>query len=281
MVVTARRLLLLLLLTLALPLQAAPEFPALTGRVVDQAGLLSQQARSELTAMLAEHEKATSNQLVVVTLKSLQGYDIAEYGYQLGRHWGIGQKGKNNGVLLIVAPTERKVRIEVGYGLEGTLTDAISHDIIQKVILPRFRQGDYPAGIRQGTEAILTALGGSYVIQPPPAQANGKSGKDDEIATMLIIGFVIANIFGGTLLGRVIVGAVIGTIVGAFAYAFFSSLFKGVAVGIGVFLLNLFFGGATRGGRGYRGGGSGGSFGGGGFSGGGGSFGGGGASGGW
>jgi uncharacterized protein len=281
MAVTAHRLLLLLLLALALPLQAAPEFPALTGRVVDQAGLLSQQARSELSAMLAEHEKATSNQLVVVTLKSLQGNDIADYGYQLGRHWGIGQEGKNNGVLLIVAPQERKVRIEVGYGLEGTLTDAISHDIIQSVILPQFRQGDYPQGIRNGTAAILNALGGSYEITQSTKTAKGASSEDDEIATMLIVGFFLVNIIGGTLIGRVIVGAIVGTVAGAFAYAFFSSLYVGAAVGVGIFILSLLSSSTTGGRRGYRSHRSGGSFGGGGFSGGGGSFGGGGASGGW
>jgi uncharacterized protein len=98
---------------------AAPSFPALTGRVVDEAAVLDQAAEARLTAKLADLEAKTTTQLVVVTLRSLQDYDIADYGYQLGRHWGIGQKGKNNGAMLMVAPTERKVRIEVGYGLEG------------------------------------------------------------------------------------------------------------------------------------------------------------------
>ena len=100
--------------------------------------------------MLAAHERATGQQVVVVTLDSLQGYSIEDYGYQLGRHWGIGQKGKNNGALLIVAPKEHKVRIEVGYGLEGTLTDATSRTIIQNYILPSFKRGDYNAGVVGG-----------------------------------------------------------------------------------------------------------------------------------
>ena len=114
-------------------------FPALTGRVVDEAGVLDAETRTALTASLAALELKTTDQLVVVTLKSLQGTSIEDYGYQLGRHWQIGQKDKNNGVLLIVAPNERKVRIEVGYGLEGTLTDAVTKLIIEKLNYPAFQ----------------------------------------------------------------------------------------------------------------------------------------------
>ena len=137
-----------------------PTFPALTGRVVDQASLLDAAARSRLEAKLKELEAKTTTQLVVVTLASLGGYDIADYGYQLGRHWGIGQKGTNNGALLIVAPNERKVRIEVGYGLEGTLTDAVSRLIIDQAILPRFRAKDFQGGIERGVDDIVQVLSG-------------------------------------------------------------------------------------------------------------------------
>jgi uncharacterized protein len=113
---------------------AALQFPMLTGRVVDETGILSPSFEAEITTQLAAHEQATTNQLVVVTLKSLQGYGIADYANQLFRQWGIGQKDKNNGVLLVVAPDERKMRIVVGYGLEGVLTDAISRDIIERHI---------------------------------------------------------------------------------------------------------------------------------------------------
>src|SRR5579859_4433248 len=122
-------------------------FPALTGRVVDEAGVLDATDRAALTETLADLETKTTDQLVVVTLKSLQGTSIEDYGYQLGRRWLIGQKDENNGVLLIVAPNERKVRVEVGYGLEGTLTDAISKLIIENSILPRFKVADYAGGI--------------------------------------------------------------------------------------------------------------------------------------
>jgi uncharacterized protein len=104
---------------------------------------------------------------VVVTLPSLQGYTIEDFGYQLGRHWGIGQKGTNTGALLIVAPNEHKVRIEVGYGLEGELTDAISATIIQNYILPSFKRGDYSAGVLAGTTSMLHVLGGN----PPEISA--------------------------------------------------------------------------------------------------------------
>ncbi|MBY0560079.1 YgcG family protein [Hyphomicrobium sp.] len=135
-------------------------FPALTGRVVDEAAVLDAAERAALTEALADLEKKTTDQLVVVTLKSLQGTSIEDYGYQLGRRWQIGQKDKNNGALLIVAPTERKVRIEVGYGLEGTLTDAIGKYIIETSILPRFKAGDFPGGIKRGVEDLIQVLSG-------------------------------------------------------------------------------------------------------------------------
>lgn len=122
---------------------AQPDFPKLTGRVVDNANLLTTSQKQTLTSTLKQQEDETSNQIVVVTLDSLNGYDIADYGYQLGRYWKIGQKDKNNGVLLIVSLKDRKLRIEVGYGLEGALTDKISHEIIEYTIKPEFKKGNY------------------------------------------------------------------------------------------------------------------------------------------
>lgn len=150
-------------LLLAFAAQAALKFPPLTGRVVDDAHILPSAAIQRLDGLLAEHEQKTSEQVVVVTLPSLQGTDIEDFGYQLGRYWGIGQKGKNNGALLIVAPKERKVRIEVGYGLEGTLTDARSKIIIEQIILPWFRQGRMDEGIVAGAAAIVSLLEGRNV----------------------------------------------------------------------------------------------------------------------
>jgi uncharacterized protein len=158
----ARCALLILLLILVSPtLAAEPKYPLLTGRVVDDAGVLNSSTMGELNLMLADHERTTGEQVVVVTLDSLQGYTIEDYGYQLGRHWGIGQKGKNTGALLIIAPKEHKVRIEVGYGLEGELTDAVCSTIIQNYILPSLKRGDFNVGVLAGATSILSVLGGN------------------------------------------------------------------------------------------------------------------------
>lgn len=151
-------LLLVALLAGATSALADPSFPKLTGRVVDDAHLLSPEQAAQLTQLSAEVEQASSRQLVVATIPDLQGYDIADYGYQLGRAWQIGQKDANNGILLIVAPNERKVRIEVGYGLEPIMTDALSSQIINQAIVPRFKAGDMAGGIMAGAQAIAEQM---------------------------------------------------------------------------------------------------------------------------
>jgi len=223
---------------------AALNFPPLSGRVVDDAGILSDSAKDKLTAYLTEHEKQTGNQVVVATVKDLGGTDIADYGYQLGRTWGIGQKGKNNGVLIIVAPNTHNVRIEVGYGLEGDLTDAQSKLIIENVMLPAFRKGDYDGGVIAGTVNVLRTIGGNPTGAesiPKPEQHDGSPFGGIPFFVLLIIFWVV----------------------------------------FGRFLWPLFLLGGLGGGRGGWGGGGFGGGSGGGFSGGGGSFGGGGASGSW
>lgn len=149
---------------------SALHFPELTGRVVDGAHVLQPATVRTLETTLAEYENGTSNQVVVVTLSSLEGTSIEDFGYQLGRHWQIGQKGKDNGVLLIVAPVEHKVRIEVGYGLEPVLTDAATSEIVQGIILPAFRAGNLQQGVVEGTQAILSVLGGKGI----PAYGQGE-----------------------------------------------------------------------------------------------------------
>lgn len=235
----------LLALAFALPAAAAPSFPALTGRVVDQAGLLPPRHEQELTTKLKALEDKTTNQFVIVTLKSLGGYEIRDYGYQLGRHWAIGQKDKNNGVLLIVAPKERKVSIEVGYGLEGTLTDALTKLIIENTILPRFKDGNMSLGIRNGADDLIRAISGE-------AQQVMTRIEKDKKTESLIVGIIFIIFFGVAL------------------FIMLSNLFGTSA-------------GSNRRGRsrGWSSGGGGWSSGGGGFSGGGGSFGGGGSSGSW
>jgi len=136
----------------------AADFPPLTGRVVDQAGLLPTAERSALETKLADLEVKSGNQLVVATVNSLGGEEIEPYANALFRAWKLGEKTKNNGVLLLVAPNERRVRIEVGYGLEGTLTDALSQVIITNALTPRFKAGDFAGGITRGVDDIITVL---------------------------------------------------------------------------------------------------------------------------
>jgi uncharacterized protein len=266
----------------------AINFPQLTGRVVDNANLLSPVVEQRLTQQLKAHEDKTTNQVVVVTVNTLQGLDIADYGYQLGRYWKIGQAGKNNGVLLIVAPKQRKVRIEVGYGLEATLTDALSKQIIDFDIIPRFKRNDFPGGIQAGVNAILGILGGSIDASQyqQRRQPKGKESNLDMIPTAMM--FVFIALFVGSLL-RIGMGVKASTglvFAGSFiAGLIISGLFFAIIVAIIATLFHLFnnVSGGGRGGGGYYGGGYGGGgfSSGGGFSGGGGSFGGGGASGGW
>ncbi|HET9572301.1 MAG TPA: YgcG family protein [Methyloceanibacter sp.] len=188
----------LLSLVLALnfvPASAEPSFPALTGRVVDDANLLSPDDEQALTAELKALEDKSSDQLVVVTLPSLQGYTIEDYGYQLGRRWGIGTAKLSNGVLLIVAPNERKVRIEVGYGLEGTVTDALSKIIIENAILPKFRTGDYAGGIKDGVRDTIKVLTGDAAEVEQRAKARRAQEPSTDwmmvIFWMVVIGWFI------------------------------------------------------------------------------------------
>ncbi len=153
---------------LSLGALAAPNFPALSARVVDEANILSKKTVQNLEQILVDYENGTGNQIVVVTISSLQDLPIEDYGYQLGRAWQIGQKDKNTGALLIVAPNEKKVRIEVGYGLEPILTDAAASKIINSIILPNFRNGDLKKGIIQGTQAIIAVLGGESISDNEP-----------------------------------------------------------------------------------------------------------------
>ena len=252
-----RRLILFLVLLALSPAAQGQTFPKLSGRVVDEAGLLSPAQEQALTAKLTALEQQSGRQLVVATVAGLQGYDISDYGYRLGRAWGIGSKDKNDGALLIIAPAERKVRIEVGYGLEGILTDALSSQIVRNAITPRFKAEDMPGGIDAGVDAI------AKLLTLPPDEARALAAQADARARDA------ADDGGGIMVGFwLIVGVVI--------------------------LISML---STRGGKGRRyrggagpiiiwgpgdlGGGGGSSWGGGGFSGGGGSFGGGGASGDW
>ena len=170
---------------------ADPTFPALSGRVVDQAELLTPETEAAITAKLAQLETDTGDQFVVVTLDSLQDYEIEDYGYRLGRAWGIGNAENDSGVLLIVAPNERKVRLEVGYGLEPVLTDALSNQIIQTDILPAFRDGGFARGIETGVDAVIAQLR----LDPAEAAARAAEAAPSEAEAPIFPGIVIALIF--------------------------------------------------------------------------------------
>jgi uncharacterized protein len=241
-----------LLIAAAAPSRAEDiAFPALTGRVVDEAGILPPPAVERLTAELAAHEQRTGQQVVVAVIKSLGGHPIEDYGYQLGRFWGIGQKDKNTGAILIVAPADHKVRIEVGYGLEGELTDAVSSVIINQTILPSFRKGDMASGIVVGTEQMLLALGDNLAVAPPRPVQHTRDQGHGSVGSILFT-FLIFGLFMW-FAGR-----------------------RGGGFGSAILPLMIASSWSSRGGgSSFGGGGSGG------FSGGGGSFGGGGASGSW
>ena len=243
----------LLLLLATMAAAAEPVWPRLSGRVVDGAGVLSQAARDSLTEKLAAHERATGDQMVVATVPSLQGLSVEEFANRLFRAWGLGGADRDDGLLLLVAPSERKVRIEVGYGLEGTVTDAAASIIVQSLILPRFRAGDLQGGIEAGAGAVLELLAadGTATSANWPSE---RPAAEEGIPWPVLLMFALV------------------------AFMLFSSMLRSRAGGRGgrypyppVIVLPGGFGGGRGGGWG----------GGGGFSGGGGSSGGGGASGSW
>jgi uncharacterized protein len=231
----------------------AANFPALTGRIVDQANVIPAATRNVIEHKLADLEAKSGIQLVVATVASLGGEEIEPYANELFRTWKLGEKTKNNGVLLLVAPNQRKVRIEVGYGLEGTLTDALSKVIITNAIAPRFKAGDFGDGVSRGVDDIITVL----TTDSSEWQQRPSLRLDNE---------------GSSVGGWILIALLIGLVTLLIVSPGFRWFFLNVALNI---LVNS---GGSRGGGGFS---SGGSSGGGGFSGGGGSSGGGGASGSW
>jgi len=172
---------------------AEPRFPALSGRIVDEANLLTADDRRALEQELKALEDKSTDQLVIYTTRSLQGYEIEDFGYRLGRTWAIGQKDKNNGVILIVAPTERKVRIEVGRGLEPQLTDLMTKLIVENAILPAFRRNDFSGGIKAGVHDIRDVMLGDAEAVKERARAAKKRSSDggNGMATTILILFIL------------------------------------------------------------------------------------------
>ena len=179
----------LIFIFLSFNLFAQNTFPKLTGHVVDSANILGTDQKNNLENILKNHENNTSNQLVIVTIKTLNDKPIEEYALELGRYWEIGQKEKNNGVILLVSMQEHKIRIEVGYGLEGSLTDKISHEIIEYIIKPEFKKENYYNGILNGINNIISAIKNEYKFE--------KEDKKNEsyIEYIFIFAFVLILLF--------------------------------------------------------------------------------------
>ncbi len=296
--------------TACMPVHGQTSIPRLTGRVMDHADILSDQTKQSLTDLLRAHEDSTGNQIVVLTVASLGGEEIESFGLRAARSFELGTAERDNGILVVVAPQERKVRIEVGYGLEGIVPDVVAARIIRNEIIPRFREGDFDSGVEAGTTALLDAVEGEY---------HADVGADiPPILVRLIFGLVFgfallsggfAALVAGRVGGRIlltflsvfvfVMGFLVGgsAVAGTVAIVLYVSLFAFLSQRKGIIRLQERMSEAAKKGErvplkvgpfsinvgGMRSGGSGGGFGGGGggFSGGGGSFGGGGASGGW
>jgi uncharacterized protein len=269
--------------------------PKLTARVTDETNTFSAADRQALDAKLAQWEQRTGNQLVVLMIPSTKPEPIEAYSIRVAEAWKIGRKGQDNGVLFVVAKDDRKMRIEVGYGLEGVLTDVTSRRIIAEDVAPLFRQNRFAAGVDAGVDRIIAVVGSGAPLPARATPARRNSGFD--FGTLLILLFVGVPIVGGILsrvLGRMLGSTVGAGVVGAGAWIIAGSIAIAIGAALIAFFIMLLFsatGGIGRrggmwiptggwGGGGLGGGGFGGG-GGGGFSGGGGSFGGGGASGGW
>jgi len=259
--------------------------PQLTARVTDQTATLSADERARLEARLTAFEAEKGAQIAVLLVPSVAPEAIEQYALRVAEAWKLGRKGVDDGVLLLIAKQDRKLRIEVGYGLEGALNDATAKRIISETITPRFKQGDFYGGIDAGLDVLIKVVGGEAL---PPAKRDSRAKRadvDDNFETLLFAGFVLVFVVGGILraiFGRFLGAGIVGGAAGVIASLMLSSLLVAVILGVVAFVVSLFVG--RSGGGGWTSGGAswgGGSGGGGGFSGGGGSFGGGGASGDW
>ncbi len=284
---------LVVLLALCGIAQAEVAVPPLKQRVTDLTSTLDAAQVLALDARLAAFEAGKGSQIAVLILPTTQPETIEQFGIRVADTWKLGRKGVDDGVLLLIAKDDRKLRIEVGYGLEGALNDATAKRIVSEVISPNFKRGEFYAGIDAGVTAIIKVIEGEP-LPPPAPRASTQSGSDTDsfghlLGTAFVI-FMIGNIILRQLLGRLPSGLIVGGVIGVIAWVMLLSLAWAIAAGIVAFVLSLIFGLSGHGssfpsgwGGGSGGGWSsgGGSFGGGGFGGGGGNFGGGGASGDW
>ncbi len=291
-----RGLLVALALFCALPAAAEVAVPPLTGRVVDQTGTLSSQDIAALTQKLRAFEERKGSQIAVLLVPTTQPETIEQFSIRVAEAWKIGRKKIDDGAILVIAKNDRRLRIEVGYGLEGGLTDATSRRIIAEDISPKFKSGDFAAGVNAGVDRMIRVIDGEELPKPEPPHWQGPGGTEqlESWAPFLLIAVVVISGFLRAMLGRLFGAAATGGLAGVVVSMITGSAAIAVLAGIGIFFVAFIVGAFSMpraGGYGYPGGGwSGGSSGGGwgggssdggGFSGGGGSFGGGGASGDW
>jgi uncharacterized protein len=284
----ARASLLALLICWAFAALADVAVPTLSGRVVDQTGTLSAGDISSLTQKLKDLETRMGSQVAVLIVPTTEPETIEQFSIRAAEAWKVGRRRIDDGALLVVAKNDRKLRIEVGYGLEGSLTDATASRIIDEIIVPKFRSGDFAGGISAGVDRIIAVAEGEKLPAPVSQRQNADWLTNfDPLNPFLLFALIIVGGIVRSVLGRLLGALAMGGIVGALAWFIAGSLAASLIVAVIAFLLTMFGetmassggrGGWVSGGGGFSGGGSGG---GGGFSGGGGSFGGGGASGSW
>jgi len=256
--------------------------PELSARVTDLTATLAADQRERMEAKLAAFEREKGAQIVVLLVPSVKPETVEQYALRVVEAWKVGRKGVDDGALLLVAKQDRKLRIEVGYGLEGALNDATAKRIVSETIGPRFKEGDFAGGIDAGLEAMMKAVGGEALPAPGSSPSAGRGGEPEALIPLALIAvFVVGGILR-SIFGRFIGAGIVGAAVGFIASLLVSSLLLAGGIGVIAFFFALLAGAAGGGGWSSGGGswsaGSGGS---GGFSGGGGSFGGGGASGDW
>jgi uncharacterized protein len=289
-----------LLLCFSLTASAEVAIPQLTGRVVDQTGTLSSGDIAGLTQKLKDLEARKGSQIAVLIVPTTQPEDIAQFSIRVAEAWKIGRKKVDDGALLVVAKNDRKLRIEVGYGLEGALTDVTSRRIIDEIIAPRFRSGDFAGGINAGVDRMIAVANGEQLPAPQPQAAHGVDLDWDtmtSLAPFVLIGAIIGGGILRAILGRLLGSVATGGLFGVIAWIVAGSLLASILVGLAGFAIAMFADAVNAAGPPMRGRSRGGWVGGGsssggwssgssssdsgGFSGGGGSFGGGGASGSW
>lgn len=271
-----------------LPAQGLVPVPPLERRVTDLASMLSREQRDALETRLADFEAARGSQIAVLLLPTTAPEDIAPFAIRVAEAWKLGREGVDDGVLIVVATEDRAIRIEVGYGLEGALPDAIAKRIVADVITPHFRRGDFAGGLSAGVDAVIRVIEGEPLPEPDPGWRSPAAGVEQFLPLLLIFavvgGGLLRALFGRPA-GAAAAGGIAGFVVWLLSHALAVAIFAGIVTAVIALAGGLPRGGWSSGGRGGHGGGwgsvGGGGLGGGGFRGGGGGFGGGGASGRW